>query len=46
MEFLLPVGGVVSALEVAWLVGVVVQVLEVYPEVELLALVVLSPDSL
>ena len=35
MGFPLPVGEVVSALVVARLVGVVVQVLEVYPEGEL-----------
>ena len=43
MEFLLPAGGVVSRLEVAWLVGVEVQVLEVYLGAKLPALLVLSP---
>ena len=38
----LPVGEVVSKLEVAWLVGVVGQVLEVYLGAELLAFWVLS----
>ena len=42
MGSLLPIGGVVLKLEVAWLVGVVGQVLEVYPKVELLAFGVLS----
>ena len=41
MGSLLPIGGVVSKLEVAWLVGVVGQVLEVSPGVKLLALLVL-----
>ena len=41
---LLPVGGVISKLEVARLVGVVGQVLEVYPGVELLVSLVPSLD--
>ena len=42
MGFLLLVEEVVSALVAARLVGVVVQVLEAYPGVELLVLLVLS----
>ena len=42
MGILLRVGGVVSKLEVARLVGVVGRVLEVYLGAELLALLVLS----
>ena len=38
----MPVGRVVSKLEVAWQVGMVGQVLEVYLEAELLAFWVLS----
>ena len=41
MGFLLPVGGVISALVVAQLVRVVVQGLEVYPGAGLLALLIL-----
>ena len=44
MGFLLLVGGVVSALVVARLVGVVVQVLEAYLGVELLVLLAPSLD--
>ena len=44
MGYLLPAGGVVLALVVARLVGVVGQVLVVYPGVELLVLLVLSPS--